>query len=213
MPVRPALALAAAVSLLLPGATIAASPSVPPGAYQPGTLAIELEPFKLSLVNSVDSMVRFLDDVGLPETVRANCDISHLDLVHTPFEEVARLKGKISHVHLSDCDGKVHGDLPPGRGVTPIQEYLAAIQQPDGRWVPGMLRPPLGGDEIQATALAVRALQLYPLTGQEHEIAQRIDRARSWLEQASPPTHEEQIYRMLGLAWAGAGTSASNALK
>jgi sugar phosphate isomerase/epimerase len=31
-------------------------------------------------------------------------------------------------VHLSDCDGKVHGDLPPGRGCTPIKEYLAAIR-------------------------------------------------------------------------------------
>lgn len=92
-------------------------------------IAMELEPFHLSLVNSVDSMLRFLDDVGLPETVRANCDISHLDLVKTPFEEVGRLKGRIAHVHLSDCDGKVHGDLPPGRGVTPIQEYLAAIQK------------------------------------------------------------------------------------
>jgi sugar phosphate isomerase/epimerase len=92
-------------------------------------IAMELEPFKLSLLNSVDTMVRFLDDVGLPETVRANCDISHMDLVHTPFEDVAKLRGKISHVHLSDCDGKVHGDLPPGRGVTPIREYLAAIQQ------------------------------------------------------------------------------------
>ncbi len=92
-------------------------------------IAIELEPFKLSLVNSVDTMVRFLDDVALPNTVRANCDISHLDLVRTPIEEVARLAGRISHVHLSDCDGKVHGDLPPGRGVTPIQDYLAAIQQ------------------------------------------------------------------------------------
>lgn len=92
-------------------------------------IAIELEPFRLSLVNSVDTMLQFLDDVGLPETVRANCDISHLDLVHTPLEEVAKLKGRISHVHLSDCDGKVHGDLPPGRGVTPIQDYLAAIQQ------------------------------------------------------------------------------------
>ena len=92
-------------------------------------IAMELEPFKLSLLNSVDSMVRFLDDVAMPETVRANCDISHLHLGHTPFEDVAKLRGKISHVHLSDCDGKVHGDLPPGRGVTPIREYLAAIQQ------------------------------------------------------------------------------------
>jgi sugar phosphate isomerase/epimerase len=91
-------------------------------------IAIELEPFKLSLVNSVDTMLKFLDDVGMPETVRANCDISHLHLVNTPFEEVKRLKGKICHVHLSDCNGKVHGDLPPGRGITPIKEYLRQIR-------------------------------------------------------------------------------------
>ena len=91
-------------------------------------IAIELEPFHLSLINSVDNMVRFLDEVGLPN-VRANCDISHLHLVRAPVEEVAKLKGRIAHVHLSDCDGKVHGDLPPGRGITPIQDYLAAIQQ------------------------------------------------------------------------------------
>jgi D-psicose/D-tagatose/L-ribulose 3-epimerase len=92
-------------------------------------IAMELEPFQLSLINSVDAMVRFLTDVALPDTVRANCDISHMDLVHTPLADVDKLKGMIAHVHLSDCDGKVHGDLPPGRGVTPIRDYLAAIQR------------------------------------------------------------------------------------
>jgi sugar phosphate isomerase/epimerase len=92
-------------------------------------IVMELEPFKLSLINSADTMVKFLDDVALPETVRANCDISHLHLVRAPFEDVAKLKGRIGHVHLSDCDGEVHGDLPPGRGITPVQEYLAAIAQ------------------------------------------------------------------------------------
>ena len=29
-------------------------------------------------------------------------------------EELRRLWGKAIHVHISDCDGKVHGDLPPG---------------------------------------------------------------------------------------------------
>ncbi|MFM7137905.1 MAG: sugar phosphate isomerase/epimerase family protein, partial [Planctomycetota bacterium] len=91
-------------------------------------IAIELEPFKLSLVNSIDTMLAFLDQVGLPDTVRANCDISHLHLVRTPPADVARLAGRIEHVHVSDCDGKVHGDLPPGRGVTPIADYLAAIR-------------------------------------------------------------------------------------
>jgi D-psicose/D-tagatose/L-ribulose 3-epimerase len=90
-------------------------------------IAIELEPFKLSLVRDVDTMLRFLDDVALPN-VLANCDISHLHLVRTPPSDVHRLKGRIAHVHLSDCDGRVHGDLPPGRGVTPIVDYLRAIR-------------------------------------------------------------------------------------
>lgn len=91
-------------------------------------IAIELEPFHQSLINSVDRMLKFLDDVNLPN-VRANCDISHLHLVRTPFEEVQKLAGRIAHVHLSDCNGQVHGDLPPGRGNTPIKEYLAQIQK------------------------------------------------------------------------------------
>jgi len=90
-------------------------------------IALELEPFHQSLLNSVEEMVRFIRDVGMPETVRANCDISHLHLVRTPFDKVALLTGLIEHVHLSDCNGKTHGDLPPGRGVTPIAEYLRAI--------------------------------------------------------------------------------------
>ena len=90
-------------------------------------IALELEPFKLSLVNNVDSMVRFLDDVASP-AVRANIDVSHLQLSGVRPEELRRLAGKAIHVHLSDCDGKVHGDLPPGRGVVDFVPYLREIK-------------------------------------------------------------------------------------
>src|SRR5438552_14501630 len=79
-------------------------------------IALELEPFTLSLVNNVDSMVRFLDETNHP-AVKANIDVSHLQLSGTAPEELRRLKGKAIHVHISDCDSKVHGDLPPGRRV------------------------------------------------------------------------------------------------
>lgn len=91
-------------------------------------IVLELEPFKLSLINTVDTMERFLDDVDMPGVVDANCDISHLHLMGVKPAEIQRLKGRIGHVHLSDCNGKVHGDLPPGRGVVPIVEYLAEIR-------------------------------------------------------------------------------------
>jgi sugar phosphate isomerase/epimerase len=90
-------------------------------------IALELEPFKLSLLHNVDTMVRFVDDVDQP-AVKANIDISHLQLSHTQPEEVRRLKGKAIHVHLSDCDGRVHGDLPPGRGVVDFRPYLREIK-------------------------------------------------------------------------------------
>jgi len=35
----------------------------------------------------------------------------------------------VAHVHISDCDGRVHGDLPPGRGVVNFPPYLDAIKR------------------------------------------------------------------------------------
>lgn len=91
-------------------------------------IALELEPFRLSLLNSVDSMVRFVDECNHPR-VRANIDISHLVLSDTSPADVHKLRGRAIHVHLSDCDGKVHGDLPPGRGVVKFAPYLQAIKE------------------------------------------------------------------------------------
>lgn len=90
-------------------------------------IALELEPFELSLLNNVENMVRFLDEVD-HSAVKANIDISHLHLSHTGPKEIARLQGKAIHVHLSDCDGRVHSDLPPGRGVVDFPPYLREIK-------------------------------------------------------------------------------------
>lgn len=90
-------------------------------------IALELEPFNLSLVNTIDSMARFLGDVNVP-SVQANIDISHMVLSHTPPEALRKLKGRACHVHISDCDGRVHGDLPPGRGVVDFPPFLREIQ-------------------------------------------------------------------------------------
>jgi len=91
-------------------------------------IVVELEPFLMSLVNSAETMNKFLADVGQPETVRANVDISHMYLMGIGPDQIERMSGQIGHVHLSDCDGQVHGDLPPGRGVVPLKDYLHAIR-------------------------------------------------------------------------------------
>ena len=75
-------------------------------------------------------MARFVDECNHPR-IRANIDISHLVLSDASPAELKKLKGKAIHVHLSDCDGKVHGDLPPGRGVVKFGPYLQAIKELD----------------------------------------------------------------------------------
>jgi D-psicose/D-tagatose/L-ribulose 3-epimerase len=89
-------------------------------------IVLELEPFTEALVNTVEELARFVKEVDRPNFL-ANADISHLHLADASVEDVGKLRGMIGHIHLSDCNGETHGDLPAGRGVTPIKEYLQAI--------------------------------------------------------------------------------------
>ena len=92
-------------------------------------LIIEMLPFEFAFVNSLDSMERFLNALDL-KNVKATIDISHFWLQRVPPKDFCRLQGRVAHVHISDCDGAKHGDLPPGRGNTLFIEYLSAILTP-----------------------------------------------------------------------------------
>lgn len=91
------------------------------------SVALEFPAHKLSIVHDVETMSSFLRDVRHPAVV-SNVDVSHLYLMGDKPESVRRLRGKIGHVHFSDCNGRVHGDLPPGRGVVPLRAYLRALK-------------------------------------------------------------------------------------
>jgi len=89
-------------------------------------VAIELLPFEFAFVRTLDDMERLLDEVGLPN-VKAAIDVSHLWLERIEPAALGRLSGRVAQVHLADCDGENHGDLPPGRGTTPFPAYLAKL--------------------------------------------------------------------------------------
>jgi sugar phosphate isomerase/epimerase len=91
-------------------------------------IVVELEPFKLSIVNNVQQMAKFIKEVDSP-AVFANIDVSHVVLAGDPPESLAKLKGLAHHVHFSDCNGKVHGDLPPGHGVLNFPPYMKALKK------------------------------------------------------------------------------------
>jgi sugar phosphate isomerase/epimerase len=89
-------------------------------------VAIELLPFEHAFVRTLDDLERLLDAVALPN-VKAAIDISHLWLERIEPGELARFSDRIAQVHIADCDGVNHGDLPPGRGTTPFVPYLEAL--------------------------------------------------------------------------------------
>lgn len=81
---------------------------------------------------------------------------------------------------------------------------VAAKQLPDGHWPSFINRAPIENGDIQATALAVRALQMYGAPGRAGEWKQRIAEARDWLSHAEAKTTEDKIMLLNGLVWAGA---------
>jgi sugar phosphate isomerase/epimerase len=112
-------------------------------------IALELEPYRYAYVNSVDEMVRFLDEVGV-DALKANADLNHLWPRDVAPEELAKLSGRINHAHISDCNTDVYRNLPPGEGSAPLEEYLRALVETgfDGT-LALELEPPPEGRELE----------------------------------------------------------------
>jgi len=84
--------------------------------------------------------------------------------------------------------------------VTAAAAHLVSLQQlPDGSFAAMTARPPIESSQFTATALSIRALQVYG-----EEPAPKIRRAREWLAGAKPKTSEDRAMQLLGLAWADA---------
>ncbi|MDB6026392.1 MAG: hypothetical protein JWM68_2615 [Verrucomicrobiales bacterium] len=93
--------------------------------------------------------------------------------------------------------------LPANEFTDAAVHHLATVQGPDGRWYNNLPRPPIQTSDVGATALAVHALQRFPLPGRQAEFSKRVDRARAWLWTAKPQSNTERAFQLLGLAWAG----------
>ena len=79
---------------------------------------------------------------------------------------------------------------------------VAAQQMPDGSWLGnGVSRPPMEDSTISTTAMAVRALTLYPIPSRKRELEETLGRAQRWLIAAKANSTEERSMRLMGLSW------------
>jgi ankyrin repeat protein len=86
---------------------------------------------------------------------------------------------------------------------------LKGLQLPDGRWRNYFVdhRPPIQSSDIEVTATAVRALQVYAPRALRAEYEKAIRRATEWLMSARPRTTDERALQLLGLGWGGVNVS------
>ena len=91
--------------------------------------------------------------------------------------------------------------------TTEAMAYVVSTQQlADGSFRSFGARPPIQSSTVSATALSLRALQLY---GKNPEPS--VAKAREWLLSVGPKTTEEGAMKLLGLVWAKAQASELNA--
>ena len=90
----------------------------------------------------------------------------------------------------------------PDPATDALARYVRRRQAADGGWRIATQRPPIESSDMQATALAVRALQAYAPKPQQADYARAVQRGGAWLARARPESTEDHVFHVLGLHWA-----------
>ena len=111
-------------------------------------------------------------------------------------------------IQVSALFGLAAEQAPAGPVTDMIVVNVAATQRRDGSWkLGGFSRAPMEESHFARTAMSVRALQVYGPAGRKAEFATRIEKARNWIEKATPTTSDDFVWRLAGLHWAGADST------
>jgi ankyrin repeat protein len=112
---------------------------------------------------------------------------------------------------MNDAFGLLGADaagVSPNLSTAVYARIIAARQEKDGRWVSVDERPPQSYSNFTATAIALRAIQLYGHPSQRKETRQRVEWALVWLLSHEPGCTEERVFQLRGAHWAGADSAA-----
>jgi ankyrin repeat protein len=94
--------------------------------------------------------------------------------------------------------------MRPSLAAAVYARLIAVRQEADGRWETFDERPPESYSPFTATAISLRAIQLYAHASQKADVDMRTARARTWFLSHQARAAEERVYQLLGASWAGA---------
>ncbi|HZT33096.1 MAG TPA: ankyrin repeat domain-containing protein [Bryobacteraceae bacterium] len=132
------------------------------------------------------------------------------------FSLYANLPRAVEYTHIIDpaiddgyeMIGADAAGVRPSLVTAVYARLVAARQEADGHWETTDVRPPQSYSPFTATAVALRAIQLYTHPSRKAEMQARLARARAWLLSHEPRATEERAFQLLGAHWAGADPAA-----
>jgi hypothetical protein len=127
---------------------------------------------------------------------------AHLDVWRERVLQGMGVPGDSSTVNYL-LAGLAAEDFPSDPATDAMARYLKNDQMPDGRWRLIATRPPLGSNEFEVAAVAMRGLQFYAPKAMRADYEKAVWRTADWLRTAKPKTTAERAFQLLGLAWAG----------
>lgn len=141
--------------------------------------------------------------VPVDETIAQEQTVATIHVLKRVADQALQNRDRIPDVPISvsySLLGLAASHYPADQTTEAMTRVIGAWQSDDGAFHPlPAMRPPIESNAFAATALSLRALQLY---GTQPEA--RIARATGWLLGATPHTTEERAMQLLGLAWAKA---------
>ena len=140
---------------------------------------------------------------------------AHADAVKG-FGFFANFARAVEYTHVIDpsmSDGSAMlgaqaAGLRPNLSAAVYARILAPRQENDGHWGTIDVRPPQSYSNFTATAVTLRAIQLYSHASQKADVQRRTALALTWLTSHEPRCTEERVAQLRGAAWAGADPEA-----
>ncbi|HEY4362719.1 MAG TPA: ankyrin repeat domain-containing protein [Bryobacteraceae bacterium] len=94
--------------------------------------------------------------------------------------------------------------VQPTLATAAYARFLLLRQRPAGNWVSFDERPPQSYSLFSATALSLRAIDLYSHPNLRPQAQAAIAKASHWLASNTPRNTEDRTFQLLGLKWSGA---------